>query len=326
LQSRIRTQSAPGSSANFVGQASSEEYVIAAVVVLYRPDAKLLDRLIRSAMPQVDGLFVVDNTPGSAASDGALFEQYQSSCIHYQALGKNTGIAFAQNAGIAEALACGSYSHVLLLDQDSALPAEMVPKLLLAERNLLASGHQVASVGPLYVDEKTGKFAKAIRHKLLFVRKIELDSSSAEPVEADYLISSGSLIRVSVLREVGLMREDLFIDWVDIEWGLRARDKGWKCYIVPNAVMKHSIGHSSVAVFGKEINLHTDVRNYYIVRNATYLLRCKSMGWQWRAALAIRIPQYVLFYSWCSPNRVQCLKLLVEAVGHGLRGRLGKLD
>jgi GT2 family glycosyltransferase len=35
----------------------------------------------------------------------------------------------------------------------------------------------------------------------------------------DWLIASGSLIRCEVLREVGLMREELFIDVVDTECG-----------------------------------------------------------------------------------------------------------
>lgn len=299
--------------------------MIAAIVVLYKPDSGLLDRLICSAAPQVDHLFVIDNTPGSAAVGEVFFQRYRPFCISYQALGDNKGVALAQNVGIAAAARDG-YSRVLLLDQDSALPADMVAKLSLTEQALLASGNKVAAVGPLFMDEKTGSFAKAIRHNLIFVRRLDVDNSSDRPVEADYLISSGSLIRLSVLREVGVMREELFIDWVDVEWGLRARDKGYKCYIVPNVVMKHSIGYSSVTAFGKEINLHNDVRNYYIVRNATYLLWCRSMGWQWRAALALRIPQYVLFYSWYSPQRLNCLKLLVEAVGHGLRGRLGRID
>ncbi len=300
--------------------------MIAAVAVLYKPDMALLDRLVRSVMPQVDKMFVVDNTPGSSASDGDFFQPYHPFCISYQALGDNLGIATAQNVGIEAALSDGGFSHVLLVDQDSALPPDMVKKLLAAEEELLRSGEKVAAMGPAFVDEKTGFLAKAIRHRLFFVKKIDVDSSSECPVEADYVISSGSLIRISVLREVGLMVDELFIDWVDIEWGLRARGRGYKCYIVPNAVMQHSIGDRSVNVMGRQINLHNQLRDYYIVRNATYLLRVKHMGWRWRTVTAVKIPQYVLFYSWHSPERVKSLKLLVEAVGNGLHGKLGRID
>ena len=73
------------------------------------------------------------------------------------------------------------------------------------------------------------------------------------------------------------MREDLFIDWVDIEWCLRAESQGLESYIVPSAIMMHSIGDDTVRVLGRDINLHSDLRNYYMVRNATYLLRVSTM-------------------------------------------------
>lgn len=299
--------------------------MIAAVIVLYNPDTALLDRLIRSVMPQVQKLFVVDNTPGSSASGAAAFEPYRPFCICYQALGENKGIAFAQNVGVAKAFA-DDCSHVLLLDQDSAPSSDMVAKLVATENQLLGAGKLVAAVGPVFIDEKTGALSKAIRHRYLRVKKIDLEGSSDEPVGADYLIASGCLIRASVWREVGTMLDELFIDWVDIEWGLRARSKGYQCYIVPGALMRHSIGDSSVSLFGKQINLHNDARSYYIIRNATYLLRCKSMGWEWRTATAIKIPQYVLFYSWHSSRRLRNLKLFMGAVRDGMRGRLGRLN
>ena len=66
--------------------------------------------------------------------------------------------------------------------------------------------------------------------------------------ESDHLISSGSLIRLDVFDKVGLMLEELFIDFVDIEWGMRAKKNGYICYIANNVLMKHSIGDKSVKI------------------------------------------------------------------------------
>jgi rhamnosyltransferase len=298
--------------------------MVAAVVVLYKPDMLLLDRLLRSVVGQVEKSFVIDNTPGSTADFSSFFDQYQGS-ISYIPLGENKGIATAQNIGIRQGMDTGC-SHVLLLDQDSALPADMVRELLHAENQLVGAGEKVAAVGPLFVDEKTGGFSRAIRHSYLRVHKIVVDQTSERPVETDYVIASGSLIRCVVLNDIGMMRDELFIDWVDIEWGLRAKNLGYKSYIIPNIRMIHSIGDSFVQFMGREINLHGDTRHYYLVRNATFLIRIRHMGSKWRVVTLMKIPQYVVFYSFYSKNRIKSTRLLLRAVLDGASHKLGRLN
>ncbi|HEY1904098.1 MAG TPA: rhamnosyltransferase [Terracidiphilus sp.] len=300
-----------------------EDQRISAIVVLYHPDNRLLERLLNSTADQVDHIVLVDNTPNPDDKLSSLVQRYEPR-VTYVPLGHNMGIATAQNAGIQKALSRG-YSHVLLLDQDSYLHQDMVKELAYAERKLLESGIKVAAVGPNFIDEKTGTASKAIRHGWMHVQRIPIDGTDTRPVEADYLIASGSLIRLSMLAELGAMRDELFIDWVDIEWGLRARRAGSKCYIIPSAVMTHSIGDNFVQFFAKDINLHNNTRNYYIVRNATYLLSMKSMGWRWRTITLLKIPLYVWFYSWHSSNRWSSLVLLCKAFSDGVQRRVGPL-
>jgi rhamnosyltransferase len=297
--------------------------MIAAIVVLYHPDLKLLERLLLSLMDQVEAVIAVDNTPEASATLQGFLEKLPYP-ISYIPLGDNRGIAEAQNIGIRESIRCG-HSHVLLLDQDSALPPGMVNKLLTAEGELLKAGKRVAAVGPQYVDEKTGTPSCAIRHACLRVRRIKLDPRSSEPIETDNLIASGSITRTAALQSLGMMRCDLFIDFVDTEWGLRASSKGYKSYCVPNAVMTHSTGDKAIRIFGKEVYVHSDVRRYYRLRNAMYLLRLRTMGWQWRTYMSVRIPYYALLYLWLSKDKLRNAKLLLKALLDGLLGRLGPL-
>jgi rhamnosyltransferase len=296
--------------------------MIAAVVVLYNPDLSLLERLLESVFGQVDTIVVVDNTPASSAAFSLFFERYQDR-VSYIALGENKGIATAQNIGIKESLNAG-HDHVLLLDQDSALPVDMVKNLLDAERKLIQAGEAVAAVGPLFVDEKSGNKSCGVRHGWFHVKRIPIDPSTDEPVMTDYLIASGSLIRTSVFEQVGFMLEPLFIDWVDCEWGLRSHSKGFNTYIIPNVIMKHSIGDATLRVLGRDINLHNDTRNYYIVRNAAYLLRTKSMGWRWRLTTVINIPKHIVVHSLVSGRKAKVLKLLMTALLHGMSGNIGR--
>jgi GT2 family glycosyltransferase len=156
------------------------------------------------------------------------------------------------------------------------------------------------------------------------IKKSLIDPSSDQPVKTDYLIASGSLIRASVFEQIGLMLEPLFIDWVDCEWGLRSQSRGLDTYIVPNVIMKHSIGDATVRILGRHINLHNDTRNYYIVRNATYLLRTKSMGWRWRLTTVINIPKHIVVHSLVSSHKAKVLKLLMNALLQGMSGNIGR--
>ena len=295
---------------------------VASILVLFNPDVPRLRALLTSLKGQVGRVYAVDNSEGRAAEHRSLFEQCEMK-VEYVPLGTNFGIATAQNIGIRQALEAGA-SDVLLLDQDSLLPPGMVNALVIARERLESSGVRVAAISPSFVDEKTGEAGPAIRHALLRVKKIKVYRHSPQPIWSDYVISSGALINAQVLETVGLMREELFIDWVDIEWGLRAKQKGYKCYIVPGVTMQHSIGDESVAVLGRSINLHQDLRHYYIVRNATYLLRARSMGFAWRTVTLGKIPLYVLFYSWHSRKRIKSLLLLSRGFLDGLRGRMGR--
>jgi rhamnosyltransferase len=299
---------------------------IAAIVVTYFSDVSLLERLLRSISNDVAKIYVIDNTP-TAGSDwlNAAWFATAGFAVDFRALGENKGIAAAQNVGIELAMQQG-FDQVILFDQDSAPSPGMIATLYGAARTLSASGNKVGAVGPLLFDEKYKKYVAGVRHSGILVRKVQLTPADVAPAPVDYLIASGALIEVEVLREVGLMREELFIDWVDIEWGLRANNFGRKHFMVPTAVMYHSIGDEFVSAGTREINLHNDVRNYYIVRNACYLLRDLSLNWRWRINILGKIPMYLVFYSLFSTgkSRIKSFRLLLRACADGFRGRVGK--
>lgn len=310
-------------SAETVSGIDNESPRVAAVVVLYEPDLKILSELLRSVIGQVATVIVVDNTIGSEESRSPIPHPFSSN-VSYYALGDNLGIATAQNYGIKTALQT-NHTHVLLMDQDSLLPPSMVNDLLTREQQLKLAGKPVAALGPVFVDVKTGEMSYVIRHSFLFVQKIS-PSDHRDPIESDTIIASGSLISARAFSAIGLMDERLFIDRVDIEWGLRARALGYYCYICPDIIMQHSLGDTFVTYGGKVINLHSDLRHYYMVRNSVYLLRKQHMGWKWKSVMIARVPLYLLFYSMHSRTPISAFFLLIKAVWHGCKGKLGRID
>lgn len=297
---------------------------VVATVVLFNPNLALLKRLYKSLYNQVDSIVFSDNSEDRSIKKDVKnwINQLISSDIIYLDLHKNHGIAYAQNKGIEVAKASGA-KFVLLLDQDSALPDNMVSDLMTVYISLITVGHKVATVGPAFLDEKTNELAKVIRHRELRVHKSIPNQSNNFEV-ADYVISSGSLIPIEVLDEVGDMDEQLFIDWVDIEWGMRAKRYGYVSYIAPRVIMRHSIGDEYVKFGHKNINLHTDFRNYFIVRNSIYLSLYSKLPLNFRIIQLGKVPLYILFYSYHSKKRLYSFGLLTKAVIDGILKNMGK--
>jgi len=75
----------------------------------------------------------------------------------------------------------------------------MVGALLEAEARLLARGARVAALGPVYYDQRVGKSWPFYRMSMAGMTAHRCDGQ--EIVPCDFLISSGSMIRLSVLDE-----------------------------------------------------------------------------------------------------------------------------
>jgi rhamnosyltransferase len=303
---------------------TNSDYLVGAVVVLFFPDAKLIERLFSSLSNEVAKIYVIDNTPMEAVAwlSPEWFETKGYSVV-YRALGDNYGIAKAQNVAIELAVESGC-DHVIFFDQDSAIPKGMVGELLKTEEWLLSNDINVGSVGPIFIDEKSNRYSHFIRHSRFLINRIEVSSENYSLIKTDYLISSGCLIRADVLKKVGLFRENLFIDWLDIEWALRAGRLGFSHYATPTATMLHSIGDGFIKFGKRSVNLHNDVRNYYIVRNACYLLLDSQIDKKWRANILLKIPLWVIFYTLTSKSKLKALKRLLQACFDGFSGRMGR--
>lgn len=301
---------------------------VAAIVVLYHPDWAILRPLLNRLAGQADCILMIDNTPpGDHLELNISIAQFEFGEVHYRALGDNLGIAYAQNVGIkiAEQFSC---DHVFLLDQDSEISNTIIQDLIEAERGLINGGQNPAVVGPAFVDRKTGQLAQIIRHGYFFVKRLNILDQDVAPMWADYLISSGSLIRMEVLKVTGGMRNNLFIDWVDIEWGLRAASMGFISYVIPTVRMRHDIGDAVVRFMGRNINIHDDLRNYYIVRNACHLLLDPQVKLSWKVSICLKVPSWIFLYSVTSLSKQRLkafLRLLLGCL-HGFIGRLGRYE
>lgn len=293
---------------------------VTAVVVTYHPEPSVLAQLLDGIRGQVDWVLVVDN--GSDESLSILMESRNRKNEFLIFLGDNRGVATAQNIGIRWARQRRT-DYVLLFDQDSLPGSDMVENLLLGMGQKSDEGYKVAAVGPKYTDIK-GRHASPFV-KLKGWKLSRIDCNEDEVVAVDHLISSGCLISMDALAEVGGMVDRLFIDYVDTEWCLRAIHKGYALFGVGSAHMQHDLGDKVTKLFGRTIPVYSPLRHYYTIRNGLWLLSQPWVSSAWRIMDARRLFKVYMVYSLFVGTRFENWKMMSKGIWHGLNGKLGKL-
>jgi rhamnosyltransferase len=214
------------------------------------------------------------------------------------------------------------------MDQDSSPAPEMVARLLDGYASLRAAGRSVGAVGPRWIDRHTNTSAAFVKLGWLGVRQLNCDDA-ATAIECDTLVASGCLIPLEVIDRVGAMDADLFIDQVDIEWGLRAQRHGYRLYGVCDAVLQHGIGERSVRVWflrWRNVSVHSPLRDYYIARNIVAVFFRRPAPLRWRL-FNLRLLLGLLFVMGTQvPPRRERLRMTLRGIADGLRGRLGAFE
>jgi rhamnosyltransferase len=300
--------------------------LVHAIVVSYLPDVSVLRVLLETLVSQVAAIELMDNTPADDTRVADLVRQLNMPSLYLRRLGDNYGIARALNLGAQAAWNAGA-SHVLLSDQDSLPSPDMVKRLLCTEAKLIARGEPVGAVGPTYTDAHTGitfPFQVYVPGKFFYGH---VRSSEKLPiVEALSLITSGTLISARSWVATGPMREDFFIDHVDIEWCHRARAAGLKLFGTWHATMAHRMGDDELRVwyFGwRRESAYSPLRVYYRTRNFIALCRLPFMPVRWKWRNGWYCAGVVYSQAVFGQHRSAALRMALRGVWDGLRGRLG---
>ncbi len=302
---------------------------IAAIILTYRPDLALLRRAVISLCPQVERILIVDNGTcwDADAVLGALSDTDRDR-IEFIWLDANIGVGAGHNRGIRWARARG-FSHVLMLDHDSIPGPDMVRHQVAALDRLCAQGIPVAAVSARYVDRHTRRIGPFIRMRSWGLTQVHCGSAgTGELLETDFIISSGALIPVQVLDQVGDMNEGLFVDHVDTEWILRCKAQGYRSFGACDALMEHSVGNTTFRFwFGRWRNtpLHSPERDYYLFRNSINVYRMPHAPWRWIVNDILRLLGLVVIFPAFAPGRWRRIQLITRGIWHGLWGVTGPI-
>lgn len=234
---------------------------IIAGIVSYQPDINRLLECIHS-IPFGEYLVVVDNGSNNVDEVKKIVDECKN--IHGIYNSCNEGIAKALNQ-IFEYAEKQKFEWVLCIDQDTILPVNMRNVYNRIYDSFLDK-KDIAIICPRIHDRMTGSIWPVYDKSEVFK-------------EVNKFITSGSLNRIDIWRNLGGFDEFLFIDEVDHDYSFRVVKEGYKIIQVRDVIIDHQIGNTKVKhFFGKRIFIrnHGAVRKYYIVRNMLYI--CKKQN------------------------------------------------
>ena len=291
-------------------------YPVWACIMCFHVQAESLKPLVDALRDQVDKILLLDNSPESEGGIASL----ANAQVIYLPMAFNRGTAGAMNQAWQLALTEGA-TAMLSFDQDSLPAAGMVAQLSSALSGLQQDGLRPAAVGPGKIDPRNSKPFRLLKPVLPGFRHALC--AAAPTVEVDHLITSGSLISADMYKTVGPFREELFLDYVDIEWSLRARSLGYFLFIDPRTTMAHTIGDQVIQVAGRSLPVHKPLRGYLLVRNHMLLWRLPTTRLYWLLRDLRQVLLKVTLLLALRPNRLERLRCIVKGVWHGLRNRGG---
>lgn len=278
------------------------EFDVVAIIVTYNSDIDHLNRTLRHLTSQCR-VVIVDNSTQDSFRVKIQEASFKAGAA-FLPLGDNFGIAHAQNVGIAWAREHAAVD-VLMMDDDSVPTESFVADLLEVRKKLrsysvVVSARTISEAGVDISNRSPGK--------------LEICTSCSE------LTSSGSLIPISVIDEVGPFSDRLFIDCVDFEWGWRAQALGIELILCNDVFIQHRLGEGSK--FGFKIP--SPIRHYYQYRNVLRMIFQSKAPLRWRLTQLVKLSIKVILIALLADRRTVRLRYAFYGIYDFLVGRYGK--
>ncbi len=287
------------------------------IFVLYEPTEEFLENLAK-ARAFCPNMVAVDNSP---QADPGLHECLREQGIQVIFNRNKGGLAGAYNRG-AEVLLERRCEVIFLLDQDSDIEALFFENMMQACREL---DTEEFLVGPKIYEVNLGKCMPVFQPGKYLPKRLRIDDQNEGMFPSLCIISSGSAISAASYRKLGAFREDYFIEYIDIEYSLRAVSQNVPVYMNAAVTMRQTTG--KIERHGdKYTTNHVAWRRYYGARNAVHCLYVHRASWglHWVSGLlaflqVLRVLQY---------ERQKLKKITAITCGYldGLFGLLGTFE
>lgn len=186
---------------------------------------------------------------------------------------KNRGFAAANNIGLKIGLKNG-FSHFWLLNNDTVVERNSLKELLsfqLMNPNMGIIGCKLFFYNnPQMLQGVGGKYNKWIGKVSEVGNGISENKFNNEDITIDYPIGASMFTTKKFLEDVGLMDEDYFLYYEEMDWSIRAKKRGWEIGFCNNSKVFHKGGAS----INKGVGLgNSKLSDYYVCRNRIILAK-----------------------------------------------------
>lgn len=295
---------------------------IAAVVVGYNPDRKVLDELLLSLSHQVSLLVLVDN---GGAEHFLENDPQAHATVKYLPLKGNEGLGAALNAGFELAVEVGM-QYMVTFDQDSHAAPTLIGDLHTAMQYAKSKDPRCIAVSPTFFDRRDGKkiffpFYQSIDN---VIKPVFESHDEHGLVKADALITSGMFVDTQAWKEGIKYDEGMFVDFTDTEWCFRVRAQGYSLYGCLNVEMGHALSDAPpVKIFGFSFFRYSPVRRYFFFRNTVAVCHMEHTPAIWKRRLSSALMVRFAVNLIVDKHKIQSLKMMVRGIRHGFRKSLG---
>lgn len=239
-------------------------------------------------------------------------------------LGVNTGVAYANTAGMEYAIAHGA-EWTLFLNNDATVNPKCMERCLTEA----LGDERIAIVGPAVVfadrPDRLWFAGGRLSDWFAYSRHQGLNEPAEVPPptsDVGYIPTCCALVSSAAWRDVGPVHADYFMYYEDTEWCQRARAAGWKCRYLGEVLADHAVSASG----GLRGSLGlTENMAYYMARNplrcalqtrgVRRITRCAGLFTVWAGFNAWRIIQ---------SRNPAVARAYLQGLADAVRGRMGQ--
>lgn len=253
--------------------------MIIGIIVSYQPEILEFIFNCKKILTEIDKLIIVENGSDKNIQDQILKNLFLDN-IYILIQKDNKGLAKAQNIGIKKGMELGG-DFFLFLDDDSVISKGSAVEL----QNEFSRNPNLGIAACHILHENSHKEQKYWTLSKGIYRRMRFTGSIHKIENVNTVISSGSVLSREVIEKCGLMREDFFIDYIDIEYSLRVRANGYTITVIKKAELIHKLGNIKSIQFANWIlhpTNHSPERRFYMIRNRIWtwkLYLLKFPGW-----------------------------------------------
>lgn len=191
---------------------------------------------------------------------------------------KNRGFAAGNNIAIRKVLALENVADYFWVLNNDTVVKENSLQLLVKKMNVLRT--QKTNVGILgnkllYYDQPDKIQALGGRYNKYLARSSHIaegfDLNYVIKMKPDYVVGASMFVDIAFIKDVGLMCEDYFLYFEELDWITRGRKKGWDIDFCYNSIVYHKEG-GSIGTH-RDAKKRSDLSDYHLLKNRLIFTR-----------------------------------------------------